>query len=121
MDYQVRKIPSYRVIADSGGSRYRFFCDLSGAAVCTTNPIRALTADEELTLAWEREGKERFNMCTRCGKWVCNAMYNADVLECVDCSPWEDPPRFCQECGAMISKSETYCPKCGALLRYGGT
>ncbi|MBP3921953.1 MAG: hypothetical protein J6D27_03200 [Ruminiclostridium sp.] len=31
----------YKIIADSGGNRYRFFCDVSGIAVCTTKPIRA--------------------------------------------------------------------------------
>lgn len=26
-------------------------------------------------------------------------MYNADVMECVDCAPWENVPKFCPECG----------------------
>ena len=41
----------YKIIADSGGNRYRFFCDVSGMAVCTTKPIRAETQEAELKLA----------------------------------------------------------------------
>ena len=43
-----RATAKYRVIADSGGSRYRFFCDVSGMALCTTKPIRGNTQEEEL-------------------------------------------------------------------------
>ena len=50
----------YRVIADSGGSRYRFFCDVSGMALCTTKPIRENTQEEELKTAWETEGRQHF-------------------------------------------------------------
>jgi len=110
---------SYRVIADGGGNRYCFFCDLSGIAICTTGLFRAASADEELRVAWENEGKQHFNLCGKCGRWVSDVMYNADVLRCVDCAPWEDIPGFCRKCGAKAATSGTVCTKCGAQLRYG--
>lgn len=119
MSVTKKKTPPYRIISDTGGNRYRFFCELSGGAVCTTKPIRADTQEEELQLAWETEGKASFNQCHKCGRWICDAMYNADVLECVDCAPWENTPRFCPKCGERIVVSDTFCRKCGVRLRYG--
>ena len=37
---------SYKLIADAGGTRFQFFCDLSGAHACTSEPIRADTPEE---------------------------------------------------------------------------
>ena len=108
----------YRIIADSGGNSYRFFCDLSGMAVCTTTPIYGSTQDEELQTAWETEGKQHFNRCVKCGKWISDPMYNADTLQCVECSPWEEKPNFCKHCGIRILTSAQYCPSCGTKLRY---
>lgn len=115
-----RKNASYKVVADAGGNRYRFYCDLSGALLCTTKPYHAASPEQELELAWENEGKSEFNHCKKCGKWVSDVMYNADVLECVECAPWEDPPNFCPQCGKKLSTPERYCPKCGAKLLYEG-
>ena len=109
----------YRVIADSGGSRYRFFCDVSGMALCTTKPIRGNTQEEELKTAWETEGRQHFNRCAKCGKWVSDPMYNADTLQCVDCAPWQEKPNYCSHCGKPISHSTRYCSACGTRLRYG--
>lgn len=109
----------YRVIADSGGSRYRFFCDVSGMALCTTKPIRGNTQEEELKTAWETEGRQHFNRCGKCGKWVSDPMYNADMLRCVDCAPWQEKPNYCSHCGKPISNSARYCSACGTRLRYG--
>ena len=109
----------YRVIADSGGSRYRFFCDVSGMALCTTKPIRGNTQEEELKTAWETEGRQHFNRCAKCGKWVSDPMYNADTLQCVDCAPWQEKPNYCSHCGIAISLSDRYCNACGTRLRYG--
>ncbi len=109
----------YRVIADSGGSRYRFFCDVSGMALCTTKPIRGNTQEEELKTAWETEGRQHFNRCGKCGKWVSDPMYNADMLRCVDCAPWQEKPNYCSHCGIAISPSDRYCNACGTRLRYG--
>ena len=109
----------YRVIADSGGSRYRFFCDVSGMALCTTKPIRGNTQEEELKTAWETEGRQHFNRCAKCGKWVSDPMYNADTLQCVDCAPWQEKPNYCSHCGKPISHSTRYCSACGTRLHYG--
>lgn len=109
----------YKVVNDTKGSRYRFFCQLSGAVVCMTQPIRGSTREEELITAWETEGRHYFSKCGKCGKWVCNAMYNPDVLQCVDCAPWEITPRFCKQCGERVPEPETFCRKCGARLLYG--
>ena len=51
----------YEMIADNEGNRYQFFCDLSGALGCTTNPFRGDTPEKELLLAWEKEGRAEFN------------------------------------------------------------
>jgi DNA-directed RNA polymerase subunit RPC12/RpoP len=110
----------YRVIADVGGNRYKFYCDRSGALGCTTGIIRASSPDEELRIAWETEGRQHFNRCKKCGSWVVDVMYNADVLECVDCTPWEDRTRFCSHCGARVADDALSCTSCGAKVRYGG-
>lgn len=31
--------------------------------------------------AWEKGGRAKFNPCGRCGRWVTDVMYNADVHE----------------------------------------
>lgn len=109
----------YITIPSLEGNRFRFFCDISGANVCTTKPIRAGTMEEELKIAWETEGKQKFNFCEKCRRYVSDAMYNADVFQCVDCAPWENPPNFCTHCGEKISIRENYCRKCGNRLLYG--
>ncbi len=119
MSKQPNSTAKYKVIADSGGRHYQFFCEASGVLVHTTNPIRAVSA-EELKLAWETEGRAHFNQCQKCGRWVSTVMYNADVFECVDCTPWENAPHFCKQCGVEISSRDTYCSKCGTKLQYGG-
>ena len=108
----------YRIIADLGGNNYRFFCDISGMALCTTSPIHGNTQEEELQTAWETEGKRHFNRCGKCGRWVSDPMYNADTLQCVDCAPWEEKPNFCSHCGKRILVSACFCPSCGTKLRY---
>ena len=113
------KTAKYKIIADSGGSRYRFYCDASGMIVCTTKPIRADTQEEELRIAWETQGKQHFNHCTKCGKWISDAMYNADTGKCVDCSVWEAKPNYCAHCGKKIAARDTFCRECGTRLRYG--
>lgn len=130
----------YRIIVDEIGSRYRFFCQLSGALICTTAPIRADTQEEELKRAWETEGKQFFNKCQKCGRWVCDLMYNPDKLECVDCSPWMEEFRerepvkmqsmaeygfgieamknhkLCKSCGRIAPASRHFCSECGRRL-----
>ena len=116
-----KKTAAYKIITDSGGNRYKFYCDPTGALLCPTKPYHADTPEKELELAWNTEGKAHFNLCHKCGKWVIDAMYNADALECVGCAPWEDTPEFCKFCGAKVSASDSVCPKCGEHLIYGGS
>jgi hypothetical protein len=111
----------YQLIPGTEGNRYRFFCECSGIAVCTTEPLHAGTPEQELELAWENDGRKKFNRCQKCGRWVSNVMFNADTLECVECSPWEEQPIYCQNCGAPAPASGESCKKCGTKLRYGGT
>lgn len=118
MAHKGNKTAPYKIIADSGGNRYRFFCEASHAVVCVTGPVNGPTPEEELLLAWESEGRHHFNRCQNCGKWICDTMYNADTLECVDCSPWEEAPHYCSHCGLNIPSSDIYCKKCGTRLRY---
>ena len=118
MAIKKQETAGYRIVADSAGSSYRFFCDLSGMAVCTTTPINGRTQEDALQTAWETEGKQHFNRCTCCGKWVSDPMYNADTLQCVDCSPWEDKPNYCSHCGKRILTSARFCSSCGSKLRY---
>ena len=112
-----KKTAAYKTITDAGGSRYRFYCDLSGALLCTTGRYPPGMPE----LAWEREGKKQFSFCHKCGRWVMEAMFNADALECVACAPWENTPEYCKFCGAKVSASDAVCPRCGKHLIYGGS
>lgn len=110
----------YQIIAEPAGNRYRFYCDESGALACFTKPYRAHPPERELRLAWEREGARHFNRCGKCGRYVIDAMFNAEVLECVECAPFEGEPAFCKTCGAKIETRGRNCPSCGSLLLYEG-
>lgn len=115
-----KKTANYRIISDSGGNRYQFYCDVCGAAACTTRPYKADSPGLELRLAWESEGKKKFNLCHRCGKWCIDAMYNADVMECVDCTPYEGVPKYCKYCGTKIETAGNVCPVCGKICFMNG-
>ena len=116
-----RKTATYKALEDSGGYRFMFYGDLSGAHVCTTKEIYyGNTQEEALQAAWQAEGRKHFNQCRKCGKWVSLAMYNVDVLECVVCAPFEAEAKFCKSCGAKIEEPTKPCPKCGKPLTYSG-
>ena len=116
-----RKTANFRVLSDGDGRRYQFFCALSGAHVCTTRPILSGTMEQALQIAWETEGKQHFNHCGKCGNWVIDAMYNVEVLECVDCAPYEGVPLYCKFCGKKVdAANNNRCGKCGAELAYKG-
>ena len=106
----------YKIMSDTGGNRYRFYCALSGALACTTTPTYAQTPEEELRLAWEAVGRRHFNLCHKCRRWVIDAVYNADVFACVDCAPYEAEPKYCKHCGAKIKAPAGNCPACGLQL-----
>ena len=112
----------HKIVTDGGGYRFIFYCDVSDAHVCTTGQIYQGDSEEEALLAaWQAEGREHFNRCHKCGKWVIDAMFNADALECVKCAPWENTPEYCKFCGSKVSASDAVCPRCGKLLIYGGS
>ncbi len=121
MEKKQLKTAPYKIEEETSSGRvFRFFCEISGAAVHSTKPVKADSEADALRLAWENEGKQHFNLCHTCKKLVCDAMYNPDVFNCVDCSPWEDPPNFCPKCGTQIPQGDTFCRKCGIRLMYGG-
>ena len=111
---------SYKIISAVGGFRYQFFCDLSGARVCTTSAVYDDQTEHSLEAAWEMEGRCFFNWCEKCGRWVSDVMFNADVHECVACAPWEDQPHYCPHCRKKLAEHEKLCPKCGTKLIYEG-
>ena len=118
MGTELHKTAAYRILDGKDGRRYRFFCEASGMLLVTTEPVCRETPEEELEAAWKEQGIKHFNRCGKCGKWVCDAMYNADVLHCADCTPWENKPKFCPHCGIKVGISDNYCRKCGIKLQY---
>ncbi len=119
MSAVAKRIASHKIVSTLNGYVCQFFCDLSGALVCTSRPLNSPQPEQELLFVWEHEGRQHFNHCHRCGKWVMDAMYNADVLECVECSPWEEAPAYCSQCGAKVETDTPKCPQCHARLQYG--
>ena len=115
-----KKTADYKIISTPDGNRYQFFCDLSAALICTTEPIGENSPEDELLRAWNVYAKEKFNRCSKCGRWVINEMFNPDVLNCVLCTPIEDYPEFCPNCGAKTSDPAFFCHMCGKKLLYGG-
>lgn len=115
-----QKTAACKMISDAGGNRYRFYCELSGALACTTKPIHGKTPEEEWQIAWETVGRKHFNRCHKCGRWVIDAVYNADVFECVECAPYEEEPKYCKNCGIRIEIPSSKCSACGYKLVYGG-
>lgn len=116
----VKTTAAYKTVADIGGNRYKFYCDVSGACACTTKPYRADTPEAELRLAWESEGRAHFNLCHKCGRWVIDAVYNPEVFECTDCAPFELETRYCKFCGAAVDAEVRFCPVCNKKLHYEG-
>lgn len=106
-----------RKITQSTGFRYQFLCDLSGALVCTTR----LQNEDDPEQAWREQARGMFSRCRRCGRWVSDPMYNAETLECVQCSPWEEQPAFCPQCGESVVDDESFCHRCHARLKYHET
>ena len=82
-----KKTATYKITPDTGGNRYRFYCDVSEALVCITSPYHADTPEEELMLAWEKEGRQHFNQCRKCGRFIPESMkvilcYTGRCLHC---------------------------------------
>jgi len=113
----VHRTARYKKISESGKDRYLFFCDLSGALVCASD----LQEEADLLQEWNSKGRPMFNQCRRCGRWVSDPMYNAETLECVQCSPWEEQPAFCPQCGERAAEDAAFCQRCRARLKYRET
>lgn len=111
---------NYEVTTNSCGKVVNFYCASSGMLVFHSPPLAAKTDEEAALTAWEDGGRMHFDKCGKCGRWVSSVMYNADVLACVDCSPWEEAPNYCPFCGKKVDKSDVFCPMCGKRLMYGG-
>ena len=119
---QGNRTAKHKVVTDGGGYRFIFYCDVSDAHVCTTSQIFQGNSEEEALLAaWLAEGRTHFNRCHKCGKWVIDAVYNAEVLECVECAPYEAEPKYCKNCGTKIEGPVKNCPSCGKKLIYEGS
>lgn len=114
------RIPAYKTVCDKDGIRYRFLCELSEAVVCTTEPYSTVSPEEGALLAWMREGRSHFNHCKRCSRYVSDAMFNVEVLECVACAPFEAEAKYCKSCGARVSDPKSPCPECNNPLVYLG-
>lgn len=116
-----RKTAAYLLVPDVDGNRYSFTCGVTGARFCTEHAYRADDAARELLLAWEHEGRGHFNQCRKCGRWVFDVAFNPEVLECIECAPFECEARFCKSCGARITAAGgRTCPVCGKPLYYEG-
>lgn len=115
-----KKTANYKISQSENGNLYEFFCDLSDALICISEPYPSEDSEDQLMHAWELYGKEHFNRCHICGRWVTNAMYNPDTLCCVKCNPIEDFPEYCPECGCKTQDPSNFCHMCGARLLYGG-
>ena len=113
------RIARFKIVPSAEGNRYVFYCDLSGAMVCTTNPIVMKSPEKELQFAWESEGKKCFNLCHSCGKWVSDPVYNVETFSCVQCTPWEEIPMYCPHCGERAEATDVFCSRCKKRLRYG--
>ncbi|EOQ35555.1 Double zinc ribbon [Butyricicoccus pullicaecorum DSM 23266] len=113
---QCRRTADYEISVGPDGYYFRFYCAISGALLCTVGPVRGDTRETALQTAWQTEGRSLFNQCHKCGRWVSDVMYNADTLECVECSPWKPSLNFCPHCGAKLCGTGSVCHKCGMRL-----
>jgi hypothetical protein len=94
------------------GSKYTFFCGLSGVAVHTTDPICAADEGIALTIA-KQESQLYFNRCEQCGIWIGDMAYNIDEAKCAMCAPFAAEPCYCTECGCPIKQGNDACVRCG--------
>ena len=116
-----KETATYKTVLETDGERFLFFCDMTGAHACTTKKVyRDDGSRTALTLAWSQEGQSFFNLCHKCKKWVMDAAYNAEVLECIECAPYECKPNFCKSCGAKIEGEALKCSTCKKPLFYKG-
>ena len=64
---------------------FSFYCDYCRAGY-TTSPINTKNEYEAFTLA-RKMAKPYFNLCHKCGKWVCDTHSNEGLMQCIECAP----------------------------------
>lgn len=114
------KTADYCLLPAQGGNRYSFICGVTGARFLTDRVYQADDGVGELLLAWQAEGRMHFNQCRKCGRWVFDVAFNPEVLECIECAPFEAEARFCKSCGVRVPAGCRTCPACGKMLYYEG-
>jgi len=72
----------YMVIPSEGGHRYRFLCEDTVTPVCTTSVYASPDPFQTALTAWEKEGRQHFELCPRCGKWIAADSYPAHASHC---------------------------------------
>ena len=77
--------PKSIMVQEAEFFRFVFFCSRCDDAY-TTGRIIAGNAAEARKIA-EKEARPYFNLCHRCGQWVCDGHYNEDVMQCMKCAP----------------------------------
>ena len=75
----------HAMLSADGWFAFQFYCDLCQNAY-TIGRIISPSPDEALAIA-AAEARRHFNRCHRCDKWICDACYNADEMECAECRP----------------------------------
>ena len=77
----------------SSGFVFSFYCDL-----CKHSVVSPVLTEDSPDTAWDAAQK-KFNMCHKCGKWVCDTHYNEEEMTCIECTPKK---MYCSECGSEI-------------------
>lgn len=77
--------PRMDIKREGGAYNFSFYCHYCRTGY-TTSPITAANEDQALLIAKKR-AQPYFNLCHKCGKWVCDSHYNEDLMECFVCAP----------------------------------
>ncbi len=111
----------YTVHHSVGGYQFTFFCDLCNHSFNTVG-VSAPTLEDALALG-QVEARQHFNMCHRCGRWICDEHYNEDDMQCTACTPRQGPPpaaapaeKICPHCGGGNKAGNRFCQRCGKTI-----
>lgn len=114
----------YDTVRVRHGFRFIFYCDLCEAGYETDEYLI-----ESFHTAFERAQEEAqyyFNMCHKCGKWICDEHYNQDIMQCVECSVLPNRRRIkpdipatktCHHCRSVVDTGNCYCTLCGTPIK----
>jgi uncharacterized OB-fold protein len=81
-------------------------CDYS----YTTGWITAGSEDEARLLA-EKEARQYFNGCYKCGRWICDEHYDKNEMMCVDCAQLAKEKTLLFDRGNIVSELPCYIEK----------